>query len=401
MFTGNASQINGGAIYNAAVFTRITGCTFDGNRGRKGGAIYVSDNRNTVIDDCSFLNNRSTLEGGALYNLNATPVVTGSTFHANTGGTNGGAIYNAEGSHASYSDCVFTENTSSIGGAMCNDASSPSITRCQFTSNRGAAFGGGVYNNAGSHAVIMNSSFIANTAVTGGGGGLCNNNLSTSDLTNCLFASNTAVDGGAIGSRFNSGVTVTNCTFSHNVASQNAGGIYVNTGELSLTNSILWGNTSGLASGEVAQLSLSGVVAPIFSHSIVEGWSGAFSGVEVSGANPVFVDADGPDNNVETHADNNYRLGGGSPAINAGLTSVLPASITTDLDGNPRIVHKFIDMGAYERQSTSSFDGPIPAVSEWGLAVTTLLLLTMGTAVLQRRTSLAFVTTKGSGGTVR
>jgi hypothetical protein len=46
----------------------------------------------------------------------------------------------------------------------------------------------------------------------------------------------------------------------------------------------------------------------------------------------------------------NYRLLATSPAVNAGNKSAVPADITKDLDGNPRIISFQVDMGAYELQ---------------------------------------------------
>ena len=76
-------------------------------------------------------------------------------------------------------------------------------------------------------------------------------------------------------------------------------------------------------------------------------------------ADPMFVDADGPDN-VPGTEDDDLRLLPGSPAIDAGDNSAVPPNVTTDLDGNPRFVDDpatadtgvgpppVVDMGACE-----------------------------------------------------
>jgi hypothetical protein len=98
------------------------------------------------------------------------------------------------------------------------------------------------------------------------------------------------------------------------------------------------------------------------------------TGGNVAG-DPLFVDADGPDADPTTTADNDYRLGAGSPCVDAGDNGALPADVLDldgdgnalepvplDLGGNPRRVDDpavadtgagvapLVDMGALERQ---------------------------------------------------
>ena len=85
---------------------------------------------------------------------------------------------------------------------------------------------------------------------------------------------------------------------------------------------------------------------------------------------PLFVDADGPDDDPETWEDNNYRLQADSPCIDAGDNEAVPPDSADldddgdtdeptpfDLDGYARIVdgdgdeEADVDMGAYEFQT--------------------------------------------------
>jgi hypothetical protein len=80
---------------------------------------------------------------------------------------------------------------------------------------------------------------------------------------------------------------------------------------------------------------------------------GGWGGTGNKNADPLFVDADGPDNIVGTE-DDNLRLSAGSPCIDAGDNTAVPAGVTTDLGGRLRFVDgdcndtDIVDMGAYE-----------------------------------------------------
>jgi hypothetical protein len=129
---------------------------------------------------------------------------------------------------------------------------------------------------------------------------------------------------------------VTNCTFSGNIAETNGGGIYnYNYSSPTVTNCILWANTA--PSG--AQIYNDGSSSVTLTYSDVEGgWTGTGN----INTDPCFVDL----------ATADYHLLPGSPCIDAGDSTAVPPMITTDLDGNPRIVDGGVDMGAYELQNT-------------------------------------------------
>jgi hypothetical protein len=110
-----------------------------------------------------------------------------------------------------------------------------------------------------------------------------------------------------------------------------------------MTNCILWDGGD--------EIWISGGPTIDITHSDVQGgWSGTGN----IDADPLFVDPDNGD----------FRLSTGSPCIDAGDNTAVPADITADLDGNPRFVDDpntvdtgygdspIVDMGAYEFQGT-------------------------------------------------
>jgi hypothetical protein len=68
-----------------------------------------------------------------------------------------------------------------------------------------------------------------------------------------------------------------------------------------------------------------------------------------------FIDADGPDDDLQTYEDNDYHLTGSSPCVDAGKTKswMWPA---VDMDGNRRVFFGTdsltVDVGAYEYGSS-------------------------------------------------
>ncbi|MEE9295660.1 MAG: choice-of-anchor Q domain-containing protein [Phycisphaerae bacterium] len=117
-----------------------------------------------------------------------------------------------------------------------------------------------------------------------------------------------------------------------------------------MTNCILWGDSPNEISGEGGN--------PTVTYSNAQG---GHAGIGNINADPLFVDADGPDD-IPGNEDDDLRLLAGSPCIDAADNTAVPKGIDTDLDGNPRFVDDpetkdtgfgdppIVDMGPYEFQ---------------------------------------------------
>ncbi len=266
------------------------------------------------------------------------------------------------------------------GGGMYVAGGTPTLRACTFRANW-ALFGGGL-GNAGANPTLINCTFIGNSA--GGQGGGVENGPGSPTLINCVFSGNSAGShGGGMRNDIASYPTLVNCTFSENVSVYGGG---ISCGFMdgaNLTNCILWGNHDSEGSDEGAQVSCNSLGV---NYTCIQGLTGDLGGTGNIGDDPLFLDADGPDDTPGTE-DDNLRLQAGSPCIDAGDNVSVPSTVTTDRDGNGRIVDgdddgtPTVDLGAYEFQGAGE---PIPALSEWGLIVMTLLALTVGAMLLRR-----------------
>jgi hypothetical protein len=225
-------------------------------------------------------------------------------------------------------------NHDDFGGGMYNDGSSPTVINCIFSGNS-AGLGGGMFNNYSS-PMVTNSTFSGNSASTHGGG-MCNYSSSSPTVINCVFRGNSATSTGGGMNNNSSSPTVTNCTFSKNSASNGRGMYNYVDSEPVITNCIFW---SGSPPVEIAKDATS---SPQISYSDV--WGG-YPGIGNINSDPMFVNA----------LDGDLRLTLGSMCIEDGNNSAVPANVTTDLAGKPRIVdgnfdgNAIVDMGAYEFQ---------------------------------------------------
>ncbi len=291
------------------------------------------------------------------------------------GSWNTGVQAQGGGLHLSHCDvdvsgCVITNNylyTStwadgnspwgSKGAGVYASASQGTITDCLVANNLGEGwyplnmYGGGLFLEAGTWTldrvrVSRNTTSVAGSTygtTSAFGGGLYLNGTVT--IRNSLIDANDAKSTSTTGkvprgdAAYVAGGTVAfeNCTVvtNHPVAHARAGdsytgglGIERGAGTLTLRNSILWGNGTNVLGTATLNFCNVGVVqSSVTTNNCIS-------------EDPLFVDPAG----------GNYRLQVRpvrSPSLNAGEYQIWMEG-AADLDGNPRVLNKVVDMGAYE-----------------------------------------------------
>ncbi|MCI0362778.1 MAG: right-handed parallel beta-helix repeat-containing protein, partial [Phycisphaerales bacterium] len=353
---GSTTTMLGGALFTESGGPIVRSCQFTANWARFGGAIYARGAISLLVSDCAFLANASVYEGSGFRarGPDIAAIVANSYFFNNSGAAAmtvdeglatidqctfadnpvGGFTLNTSG-HANVFNTVFTGNHAEVGAAI-RVSGSCSIKDCQFRNNSSYIAGGAVRLSGDGSASLENCIFAGNQC-TWMGGAVWVGLGRTVEASNCSFTNNEASLGGAF---FNPGhLTLINCTLSGN----EGGGVLMvelpgSPPTLEVKNSIVWGNEPfEIGSGEVdpdpPPPPLTDYITVAFSN-IGGGWDGDGN----IDADPLFV---------QTGCDN-LRLEETSPCLDAGDNDLIPPGITTDLDGQPRIMNGTVAMGAYE-----------------------------------------------------
>ena len=365
--TGNKNLDFGGL----AITVKGEGCPdqtiIDCNGSGRGFIFQSGEGNDSIVENLTIREGVATYGAGIYCNSGSSPTIMNCII------SNGGAGFGASGygggiccvdSSPVITDCTITSNGVMYGGGISCQNSSPTILRCTISDNSvvglmaGSGQGGGIYCN-NSSPDIRQCTIAGNVSGTlggpaylpGYGGGIWLGNSSAALLENCLIVCNSSgSDGGAIYCG-GSSPTITNCTFSNNLAdhSSNGGGLYcANSSTVTMKNCVMWDDTSDeiyVASGSVTA-----------TYSDIEGgWTGTGN----LNSDPTFADADGADNDPDTWEDNDYQLLSGtvpSPCIDAATSTGTP---TEDIDGWQRCddpqktdtgagTETWYDMGCYE-----------------------------------------------------
>ncbi len=302
----SSAHHGGGAIYTASNGSlSLNNATFSYNQasGGDGGAVCVYLNSTATLNNSTFANNTAYQGGGSIYadtatvtirnshfhdNLatngnggsvnfhnNCTTTISGSTFNNNTSTyLDGGAVY-AQGT-IDISSCYFTENVSfRSGGAVYYDQSQSSSNNSSLTmtnsmlryngthGGNSGGNGGGMYAAAVRvtiRACTFSENYLNLSGNSGEGGAVYINTASyqtgPNRIENCTFYNNSLNDGispsddgqevsggGALSLHSESSTQVVSCTFSENGSQYKGGAIYVAEGNMTISGTIVVGNT--------------------------------------------------------------------------------------------------------------------------------------------------------------
>jgi hypothetical protein len=351
---------------------------------------------------------RGGLDGGGMLIEGSSPTVVHCRFVENRPdkGEARGAAVRIVGGSPSFSDCVFLANgvvylgNGADGGAVHVDGDAM-FSRCWFGENAAyggcSGLGGAIYHAAGT-LIVTDSTFAENEAIGGscagngvGRGGAVYSDGGTMLLLNCVLFANRAdagfsppgkgvIEGGGVYVG-GSDARLVNCTLVANDTGPcdsfectkigRGGGVF---GSAEITNCIFWGNRDGLG-GPSAQIS--GASAVNFSN--IEDWDGSLGGQGNISSDPLFLGG------------TDFRIGAGSPSIDAGNNFALPEWVTVDLDGGDRFVDDpntadtglgeppMVDMGAFEFAPVCDQPGDVNADGAISLGDLLIVLSSWGT----------------------
>lgn len=318
------------------------------------GGMFINSQLAT-ISNCTIVHNTSDNFAGGIY-AQGSATISHCTISGNYGKTAGGLF-----GGGSITDCSLINNVAKVNGGGAKSAGR--FERCVFTGNHtlnSGAPGGGLYTSGGT---VLNCQFIANDAPDGLGGGLFV--FQTQNVLGCVFLSNSARLGGGVyltpdgmitncslsGNSASQGAAVflaggkgvVNSTMFENVASSDGGAITCRdvTGAL-IKNCILW-NDHAPQGTELSLVSTGPASSLTVAYSCIRGGAaGAMVGTNCTlnwgsgniDQDPLFADTDGPDGHYGTQ-DDNFHVISGSPCLDAGDNSAVPADgADLDHDGN-------------------------------------------------------------------
>jgi hypothetical protein len=392
---GNASGSVVKFVNNEGPGSTLNGFTLTNGTGTEvwpwgvvGGGVFCYGIASPTIINNIITANSANFGGGINCDGMPSPVIRGNRIATNNATTSGGGVFMAlNNASALIEDNVIEDNASDgLGGGLAlfngtffvsgntiarNVAAVCLSMRQPGAEQSGDNFGGGMYlkHRGNQPTVITNNIFVDNISTTGGGGLAIDSVGLWPQIVNNLFTGNAASYGGAVHGDHSNSILANN-TIAGNSANTQGGGVYWGAdSDLVVVNSIVRQN---LAPENPNLFRETGSTASVTYCNIGGGWPGV-GNIDV---NPLFVDASNAD----------YRLGIGSPCIDAGDSTAVPED-SADLDGDgdtsertpldldefPRFVDyatpdtgvadppdypQVVDMGAYEFGDCNQNDIP-------------------------------------------
>ncbi len=308
-----------------------------GNSGNSFHVVYSSSTSN--IGNTSILDG-FTISGGYAYDPS------GNVFN----GWGGGML--SLGNPSLY-NLNFYGNTAYDGGGLILEYTNSSIlNNIVFLKNNATAWGGGFENNGG-NTTLSNLIFVGNNAGSLGGG---MHSEYPVNLTNGVFAGNNSANQGGGIYTLGSLMNITNVTFSSNTSLNGGSAVYNYFGSCRIKNSAFFNNTTYSNTNNIISEIANEKATTTINYTALQFASSNYGSDFTLGSNnffgqdPQFVSASSPAgaDGLFGTADDGLKLQSSSPCINKGNNDSVPAGITTDIAGLPRIIGGTVDMGAYE-----------------------------------------------------
>ncbi|HEV7485554.1 MAG TPA: Calx-beta domain-containing protein [Thermoanaerobaculia bacterium] len=375
----NASRVFYLYTGSATLDVRIAGLTITQGAANIGAGIVDFD-ENLTLEGVTITQNAATGDGGGLWadGFSMTLTVNNSTISGNTSGDDGGGIYVEDtGGPMTFTNSVISGNQAvGAGGGIYFYDPDDDITfqNTTISGNTAGTIGGGIYlysfDNGG--MTFRGSTISGNSAQEGGGLFLYSIDTTPLLIENSTISGNhaTAGQGGGIFLyNVSAGGTLSFATIASNTATGNGGGVFVESGTVTINDSIVADNTAS------ANNDLDGT------------FDASYSLIETPGSaaiNDIAGNIFSTDPNLGPLANNGgstqtHMPGEGSPVINAGDPAFVPPP-STDQRALARVVGGRVDMGSVESNGgTIQFLQATYSVAETGGMLTVTLTRGGGT----------------------
>jgi hypothetical protein len=322
-----------------------------------GGALGAGVGSVPIIEDNIFRSNFADRRGGAISLWQSQAVISRNLFINNGIPGRGGAI-SCEQSSPIITENLFEGNRSNIyGGAIdCNTAASPTIARNTMRGNRSIS-GGAIACYLNCSPLIEGNLIVANSA--DGGAGIYFANWCSPLVANNVILDNEALSGSAGGLFCTDRSTplILNSTFVGNSALQAGGAILCGSGSTAeIVNTILWDNTAAEGS-EIAIGHTSDPAIVTIRHSDLKG------GPSLVKVDPLCILEVGPglidaDPLFSDRLEEDLHIPWNSPCRNAG-DDLAAGQLALDYEGDRRVWLGPVDIGADEFHPHLYFTGTV------------------------------------------
>lgn len=245
-----------------------------------GGGLHVTGPQNVSVVGGMVNNNLAALEGGGLWNGTGTMTVDGVTVANNTASgampnEGGGGLFNASGTLIVQNNSVITNNiangTSGSGGGILNDLGTLTVMDSEISGNEAVRAGGGIEENSATGSLLTLTNVNLSNNMTGSnpgnGGGLHVSGPGDSNITDGMVNGNSASrEGGGLwnntGVMTIDGVTIDANTALGAAADDGGAGVFNNGGTLNILNETIISNNiaTGASSSGGGLLSTAGTV---------------------------------------------------------------------------------------------------------------------------------------------